>query len=89
MGRPVLEAVSSGQIFEFEARGSIRVLGPLETVRAQCVKSSDNIDKVPTAVSAAVFPRIGIVKITSEAVPRDFVVKAQRVIPDTAGAWLR
>ena len=84
----MLETIGRRQIFEFEAGRSVRVFGPFETVWTKRVKSPDDIYEVPAAVSAAVLTRVGVVKITPEAVTRHFVVKAQRVIPDTAGSWL-
>ena len=61
---------------------------PHKAVGAQRVKRAHNVNKIPATVSATVFTSIGVVEISPEAVTRNFIVESERVVANTAGAWL-
>ena len=81
--------VGRHQIPQTETGLTFFVLRPSDTGGTQGVSHAHQINDVPTRITLLPFACIRVVEIAIQRKTCDFIVEAQRVVPDTAGIWLR
>ncbi len=89
MGAGVLDTVGGGQLLETEGGGPVLTPGPLDALRPQGVGQTHHVDQVPAGVAVLPLAGVGIEEVAVQEVAGDFVVEADAVVADAAGAGPR
>ncbi|MNS95078.1 hypothetical protein D3C72_1293210 [compost metagenome] len=85
----MIDAIGSGQAFELERDPPLVIGRPDQAIGTQGIGGAHHIDQVPAAIAALPLPRIGVEKVSVQAVAGHLVIETQGVIPRTTGTGRR
>ncbi len=86
MGMLMLDAVGTSQVFQPETGEAVFVFWPHDAVRAQRIAGAHHIEQIPTRITVLPAVGVGIVEAAVENITADFVVEADVVVTENAGA---
>ncbi len=85
----MVNPVRSGQGLKPKARQPVIRVRPLDTIGSQRIQGTRHIQQIPSAIAVLPLSSVGVAKISPQRETGDLIIKADRVVADSAGFRVR